>query len=104
MGGGTIECGGSVVAAKADSGDPTHPHYFEVTMPTRTYMLASASAKDVDEWIELIIAPPAADDEGKQQANIGGSHRDTHAESIISMASFTANGPLNEVYSGWMRK
>ena len=105
--GGAIECGPSCVASKASSDDPSHPYYFEVTMPTRTYMLAAKSAAEVDEWVELIaggssnpFAPPATPAASSGSA----STRNAPVESITSMASFTMGGPLNEVHSGWMKK
>jgi len=104
--GGSIECGGSCVAVRASSDDPSHPFYFEVTMPTRTYVLAAKTAEEVDEWVELISSPTAGVDVDTRpsgpSASVSGT-RDTSA-TLSSMASFTQGGPLNEVHSGWMKK
>jgi hypothetical protein len=103
-----IQCDSSCVALKATSDDPSHPFYFEVTMPTRTYMLAAKSAAEVDEWVELICCPAAGEampaaSSATSVASVSGT-RSQHAESLTSMQSFTQGGPLNEIHSGWMKK
>jgi len=98
--GGVIECGGSCIPSKGTADEPGHPHSFEVTMPTRKYVLAAKTGEDVDEWITLIASPG---DELDEASDVRMSTREP-AESITSMASFVPTGPLNEVHSGWMKK
>jgi hypothetical protein len=96
--GGAIECGAACVTVK------TSESVFELTTPTRTYVLAAKSEAEVDEWVALISAPEGGDEDAPGASAVTGT-RD-HAESVglESMASFTQSGPLNEVYSGMMLK
>ena len=103
--GGAIECTDAVTAVKGISDDPSKLYSMEVTMPARTYALAAKTAADIDEWVSMIMS----NDEGGAGAvdvtdgRGSVSQRDASA-SMVSMNSFTSSGPLNEVFSGWMKK
>jgi len=70
------------------------PFAFAVVTPTRKYCLCASDEDELTEWIKLLSAPPQEDDDLDKE----------RSESMMSMASFTASGPLVEVHSGWMKK
>ena len=90
---GVIELGnGNVGVTTGSTMDPDHPHYFEVSTAQRTYMLCAPNAAELQEWVAAL-----GEGEGKEGKN-------ERSESVGSMASFIASGPLREVHSGWMKK
>ena len=90
----------STSVMKGSTMDPDHPFYFEVATQARTFMLCAPTAEDLNEWI-LALTDGEGGEEGGAAA---GGKKGERSESVSSMASFIASGPLVEVHSGWMMK
>jgi len=86
---------GNVAVNKGSVIDSDHPHYFEVSTSARTYVLCAPSGDELNEWIAA-LGEAGISDESTKKAD--------RSESVSSMASFIASGPLVEVHSGWMKK
>jgi len=93
-GAGVIELSDASVT-KGSTMDADHPHYFEVSTPTRTYVLCAPSGEDLAEWIAAL---------GDADVSDGSTKKMDRTDSVSSAASFIASGPLVEVHSGWMKK
>ena len=92
--GSTIEVDTSAVIQREPADEAGKTFAFAVITPTRKYCLCASSEEELAEWVDLLAAPPQEDDDQDKE----------RTESMASMASFTASGPLVEVHSGWMKK